>query len=146
MLKILLCFLLPSFAACAQNTPATAPLADDKEALQTSLSETDTVDFYFVSRTGNYVLSPVDLKNQATISISRNCGANCNHFMRDVIDHLMEAKPAECQVGKESVLISWGNTVITCSYSGRMIKYKSKCFYNDVPINNLVKKTNFIFK
>ena len=112
-----------------------------------ALRHVRSVNFYFVSRTGDYSYTPEAFKARSSIRIYRACGANCKNFMIDVIDHLREANPRPCSTpGQQNVLITFGpDELIVYSYSGRHILYKGMCYFNDVGVNKVIERPDFIF-
>lgn len=130
-------------AACEHSSLADSPHA---EALYLSLSKAEKINFYFVSRTGEYDFDSVKFRNEATITVFRSCGANCTNLMSEVINHLRESTLAECQSGQQNVLITWDKQQIIYSYSGRFIRFNGVCFYNEKSINDIVEQSQFFFR
>lgn len=139
-------FLLFGLLAAFVNAEAQGGPQEAAERLTSALRGEEAVTFYFVARTGAYVLRGDSFKAAATTIIHRRCGTNCHNFMGDVIDHLRNSKQAVCQHGQENVLIETGNgLVITYSYSGRSIEWDEKCYFNESGIDRIVKSSAFLF-
>lgn len=143
MLKQAFCSLsLFLVALSAQASDAT----DAASRLAAALQQVHSVSFYFVSRTGNYSLPAERLKASATVKVHRDCGNNCRKFMDAVISHLGQATLAKCLPGQQNALIEMeGEGAILYSYSGRMIEFEEKCYFNSRSINGTVKSTKFLF-
>jgi len=132
-------FFLASALVAAQ-TPRAAALAVDR-----ALGDTSSVSFYFVSRTEDYDFNEEQMKFEASIYVTRKCGAGCAYFMRPVLAHLRASKPVKCLAGQQDVLITFGTERITYSYSGRMVRYRGQCYYNQVGIGDVLEHDAFFF-
>lgn len=110
-----------------------------------ALDTTSQVSFYFVKIIGRYDYPNARLKSEATVAIHRKCGSNCRAYMAPVLEHLMAAKPSNCQNGQQTLLIEFGDRSIVYSHSGRSIKIGDRCFYNDQSIDTTIKNGSFIF-
>lgn len=144
MRKFILIGLLAFTASASAQAHNGVHEAADK--LTTALQGEEVVSFYFVGRTGTYVLRGSEFKAAATTTIHRRCGANCHGFMRDVIEHLRNSILADCQLGQENVLIETGSgLVITYSHSGRSIEWDGVCYFNESSIDRTVKSSTFLF-
>jgi hypothetical protein len=140
MLQVaILGFFLASAPAAAQ-TPSTAAHAIDR-----ALRDTSSVSFYFVSRTEDYDFNEEQVKAEASIYVTRKCGGNCAYFMRPVLAHLRASRPVKCMAGQQVVLITFGAERITYSYSGRMVRYRGQCYYNQVGIGEVLEHDAFFF-
>ena len=108
------------------------------------LKEAEAVNFFFLTRTEDYSLSPDLLRKESTLRIYRACGGNCARFMSEVVDHLLESKPAKCLPGQEDALIEFGkSSPLIFSYSGRQIFYRGNCYMNNKGIRAVVMKPSF---
>jgi hypothetical protein len=114
--------------------------------LSVLLGKANSVSFYFLSRTEDYSLRGDQFKAASTTRIYRACGNNCRSYMDDVLSHLRKAVPAECQRGQQNALIEVGTATVTYSYSGRMIEFEGKCYFNKTSIDNTIKNSDFLFK
>lgn len=139
-------FLLLGLLAAFVNAEADDGAREAAETLTSALRGEEMVTFYFVARTGSYVLRGASFKAAATTIVHRRCGANCHNFMSDVIDHLRNSTQAVCQYGQENVLIETGSgLVITYSHSGRSIEWGEKCYFNESGIDRTIKTSAFLF-
>lgn len=106
----------------------------------------ESVDIYYLARTGEYSYGIEEFKNKSAVRIYRECGLNCGKFLSGVFDHLSNAVPLTCLYGQQDTIIEFGdNQRIIYSYSGRHILYKDKCYFNDVGINQVLESPGFIF-
>lgn len=146
MLKLGIFVLLAgSFAAAAGELPASSKRL--VSMVDADFRKASSVSFYFVSRTGNYVLSDDEVMKEATLRVTRECGNNCASFMRRVIDHLRNARQISCTTGQENLVISTnGGAVLSFSYSGRSLRYGKSCFFTPVGVNSVLKKDGFFFE
>lgn len=127
---------------------AGAAKADEDAAshLVDVLRQENAISFYFVARTGKYALDSNHLRQEATTVIYRKCGANCHNFMKNVVEHLMEATPIQCQKGQENLLVETSSgVVITYSHGGRSIEFDGHCYFNSQGVDSLIKATDFLF-
>lgn len=112
-----------------------------------ALEQVNFVKFYFVSRSGEYSFDKARVKSESTIRIYRSCGANCKNFMREVTAHLSTAREGKCLHGQQNLLIEVGSIeTILYSYSGRMILFQGKCYFNNQRgIQKVIKNSDFLF-
>lgn len=137
--------------ACSVSNPAGESVATQILSPQSAadhvvsdLKTAEAVNFFFLTRTEDYSLSPDLLRKESTLRIYRACGGNCARFMNDVVDHLLESKPAKCLPGQEDALIEFGkSSPLVFSYSGRQISYKGNCYMNENGIRAVVMKPSF---
>ena len=128
-------------ASCLGGDSGTAA-----DRLATAIGKAHSVDFYFVSRTEEYVLRGQGFKAASSIRIHRECGANCKHFMDRVIVHLRQSAPTRCQPGQEDVLIEPDHgPSLLYSYSGRVIEFEGKCYLNRKGIQAVIQNADFLF-
>ena len=124
------------------ETPASAA-----RLLTKDLSSASEVQFYFLTRTGDYSLNPSDFKKVSTIRIYRACGGNCARFMEPVIEHLKNSVRHKCQDGQEDALVEFAqNEMIVYSYSGRIARYRGNCFLNKESIHEILRSSPFYFE
>lgn len=110
------------------------------------IKKSDSVSFYFLSRTGDYSLNAEKFKDSASTKIHRKCAANCPQFMKAVVDHLKQAKSSNCVTGQQDLLVEVGGMAsIFYSHSGRMIEFEGRCYFSQRGIGGLVKNSDFIF-
>jgi len=140
-------------ACCVALATTASTLASSNDAQKAAadlLAKTKNVNhiaLYFLSRTDNYSLSESELKHQADIRIYRNCGANCANLLNDVVSQLEHAIPVNCLDGQQDTLLELGDdSIIVYSYSGRMIHFDGKCFFNKQSISSVVENKHFIFQ
>lgn len=111
-----------------------------------ALRKTNSVSFYFVSRTGNYVLRTEQIKDEAALSITRLCGSNCHNLMDSVVSHIANSTPVKCSHGQENILISIGNELrIVYSNSGRVIRVEDFCYISNIGVDKIIKNSDFMF-
>lgn len=139
-------FLLVSVLASFASPDAEGGSSLAARRLEDALRAEKSVEFYFVARTGDYVLRGEDFKAASTIVINRRCGANCHVFMREVISHLRDSMEVACQRGQETTMIETGNgLVIIYSQSGRSIEFEERCYFNESGVHLIVKSSDFLF-
>ena len=141
MLALALLALFAS-ATCARDSKSDQNAADH---LALALERVDAVSFYFVSRTGKYSLRPDELKSSATTKIFRKCGHNCRSYMAAIVSHLQNSTEGECPEGQQNVLIEIGKERLLYSYSGRIIAFGGKCFFNKNSVESIIKDPTFLF-
>lgn len=111
------------------------------------LESVDHVVLYFVARTDSYSLNTQEIKHESYLRIYRKCGANCGVLMGKIVSHLKHSTPVRCSQGQQNLLIEIGdNESLTYSYSGRMINFDGKCFFNKESVNKIVENGSFIFE
>ncbi len=116
------------------------------EKLAVDFASVESVSIFFVNRTENYVYSANRVEQESTIRIYRDCGLNCANVFKKVLLHMKQAKSANCLPGQQNVLIKIGNVSnILYSYSGRMILFNGKCYFNNQSINDVIEEKEFIF-
>lgn len=109
------------------------------------LSNASNVSLFFVSRTGSYDFSTEDIKKHSSVTNHRKCEESCSDVLSSVVIHLRDAKPAECVPGQQNILLKIDNDAqITYSYSGRMIEFNGRCFYNEIKLRDLLRSDNLI--
>lgn len=142
MIHFLLASVLAAFASPGVEDGSSLAARRLEDALRTEKS----IAFYFVTRTGKYVLRGEDFKAASTTVINRRCGANCHGFMREVINHLRDSMEVACQSGQETTMIETGNgLVIIYSQSGRSIEFEERCYFNESGVNLIIKSPDFFF-
>lgn len=139
---LLLAFAIPmTSCSAAGRTPAEAA-----EDFALSLGEVRAVEFFFLSRTGDWDYAAPEIIENASVQVRRSCGADCRQFMEPVLAHLREARPAQCQPGQQDGLIRGDQArELIYSYSGRQIRYGNQCFFNDRGIKSVVGGKSMIF-
>ena len=147
MLKPLLYTVGFLLAGCTPAVQAGKDAQAAADHLAQALENTNSVSFYFVSRTGDYSLRGDEFKAESAIEVHRRCGADCKEFMRRVIRHLESGTLATCMPGQQNVLIEVGGAAsLLYSYSGRMIEYSGKCYFNEKSIDSTIRSSSFIFQ
>lgn len=120
--------------------------ADTINKLTLAISQARSVSFYYVNRTGNYDYSEKELMAQSTLRVFRDCGGNCKNFMSKVINHFKDSKKTTCLDGQQNLLIQLNGTEpIIYSYTGRMIKFNGKCYFNKTSVETITTESDFIF-
>lgn len=115
--------------------------------IEASFRRSTTITFYFVSKTDKYTLTEKELMATATIKVTRKCGNNCASFMRQVTNHLGQARSAQCTTGQEDVLIMPNNgAALVFSRSGRVLRYGADCYFNEKSVGSILKSEGFFFK
>jgi len=128
--------------ACAADNPETA-----SKELSAALDRVSNVTLYFVSRTGEYSYDPATMRSKSSIRIYRSCGGNCDIVMDEVIQHLKASKSIECLDQKQqNVLMDIGDSeVVEYSYSGRAIRFRNRCYFNNRGITDVIRASTFPF-
>lgn len=131
------------------GSPTAAAKVGAKEAaihLEKALESADHVKLYFVAVTERYSLGVDEIKSKSSVRIYRACGANCALVLRPIVYHLKNSTPAVCRSGQQNLLVGIGGIDrVIYSYSGRMIYFDGRCFFNRNSINNLIELNSFIF-
>ncbi len=134
-------------SACSASSADTHE--NDVVDLKASLNEARNFWLHFFSVTGEYSLSPSELKEKSSVKIYRSCGANCANTLDVLVQHLQNAQPIICisGPGMENVLLelSTGKQVVY-SHAGRQIKINGSCYLSEVSINKVLDRTDYIFK
>lgn len=107
--------------------------------LEAALDATRSVSIYYIGRTGNYSMSPEQMKANAGTRATRTCGARCRNAMNAIVSHLKDAVPAKCMDGQENILFVVDGNYVTYSYSGRIIKLFGSCFFNKESFTPILK-------
>lgn len=151
MLRIAACALTigAGIGVVAKQSSAQGSLSSLKSslvAIEASFARSSSVSFYFVARTEKYRLSDQELIRTATLRVTRECGNNCASFMKRVVTHLKSAQKVPCLPGQEDVLIvpKQGPSLLF-SYSGRVLKYGSECFFTKAGVDSILKSDGFFF-
>lgn len=125
---------------------APGALADESAAnrLSHALVDARFVELYFVSKTGGYDYSPVEIRRVASVRLRRECGRDCANLMAPVVSHLRNARGGGCQRGQQDVLIDLGDDAhILYSYSGRTIEYQGRCYFNPEGVRGILRSIEF---
>lgn len=142
-----------TFGCCIMLALGYSGIALGREAqiasahLLEKLENVDHVALYFVARTDSYSLNAEEIKHESYLRIYRKCGANCGVLMGKIVSHLEHSTPVHCSQGQQNLLIEIGDSEsLTYSYSGRMISFDGKCFFNKESVNKIVENSGFIFE
>ena len=146
MLKELIFALSFLFVGCAPLAQADTGAQAAASHLAATLEKVDSISFYFVSRTENYSFRGEKFKAESSIKIYRNCGNNCRRFMDEIVSHLKHSISANCSSGQQNIMIDLGRSgSIIYSYSGRMIEFDGRCYFNEKGIDSTIKSAKFLF-
>lgn len=129
----------------AAASAGAASVEADVDKIERELRETESISFYFVSRTEEYNYDNDRMKSEATVVIRRSCGANCHNFMKPVLARLRNSIRAECVSGQQDLLIEFAGGNLVYSYSGRQVKYGKRCFFSEEGVHDLFRENNFFF-
>lgn len=147
MLKYLIIALILVVSGCSSKSDAQSSSTEGAEKLAAELSAAEAVTFHFVSRTGDYDFDEDEMRRAATLTINRKCGGNCTNFMDDVVEHLRASQPVDCKTGQQNILVDLdGKQALTFSFSGRMVLFHDKCFFNQKSVSKLIEKGEFVFQ
>ena len=139
--------LLFMISACAPSSIAAISPEDAQLSAALTLEKTSTLDFYFVSQTGEYDFDEQDIISNSSIRVTRDCGNNCAMFMAPILEHLRNSVLTDCENGQQDILIRWGDNVsLVYSYSGRLIKFDQTCYFNENSIDEVLKRAEFFFR
>ncbi|MBD7987439.1 hypothetical protein H9645_05295 [Luteimonas sp. Sa2BVA3] len=116
------------------------------DAIEQQLRSSSSVSFYFVSRTENYDYDARTIQSEASVQVRRSCGANCHNFMEPVLANLRASKTSSCLPGQQDLLITFGESQIIYSYSGRHVMYQDQCYFNPESVHQLLKSDGFFFR
>jgi hypothetical protein len=141
-------FVASSAVYCALSLGAESASEQAVASVHDSLSKSEFVTMYFLTRTGSYSYDTEMFKQEASIVIKRKCGNNCAEFLARVLEHLRESTPiVDCQPGQQSALIETENgDQIVYSYFGQQIKYGALCFFSERRFDSIVKNAEFLFR
>ena len=131
--------------ALASIAGMAAAADSDADAIEQALRAAPSVSFYFVSRTENYDYNSIRMQSEASVVVRRSCGANCHRFMGAVLASLRASKKANCLPGQQDLLVTFGRSQITYSYSGRQAMYQGHCYFNSQSIHKILKNDGFFF-
>ena len=142
-MRLTLAILIPVLV-CVAGSAIAAP--SDADAIEHALRASSSVSFYFVSRTENYNYDAKTLQSEASIVVRRSCGANCHSFMGPVLANLRASKSSNCVTGQQDLLVTFGETQLVYSHSGRQVMYQGRCYFNAHGILSLLENNGFFFR